>query len=144
VAPDEPPSPTLTHRIALAHLDLGDTKQAKLLLEQSLVDYPEYAASHATLGAIHLKEGRIADALAAYERAVAIHPFDLEAQQGLVRAARAAGDEALVRKHEEALRIRARGGDDVDREPLHTRSGEYELPSRTRDALRSAEELLKK
>jgi tetratricopeptide (TPR) repeat protein len=129
MAPDEPPSPILTHRIALAQLELGHADQAKLLLEQSLVDYPEHAATHTTLGAVHLREGRVADALESYRRAVEIHPFDLEAQQGLVRAARATGNEALARKHEAALRIRARGGDDVAREPLHTRSGEYELPS---------------
>ena len=129
VAPDEPPSPILTHRIALAHLELGDTNQAKLLLEESLVDYPEHAATHTTLGDVHLREGRIAEALEEYRRAVELHPFSLEAQQGLVRAARAAGNDALVEKHEAALRIRSRGGDDVQREPLHTRSGEYELPS---------------
>ncbi len=130
VAPDGPPSPILTHRIALAHLALGDTNQAKLLLEQSLLDYPEVAATHTTLGAVLLRQGRVGAALEEYQRAVEIHPFDLEAQQGIVRAARAAGNDALVRKHEAALRIRARGGDDAAREPLHTRSGDYELPRR--------------
>jgi tetratricopeptide (TPR) repeat protein len=127
---DQPPPPTVTNRIASVRLELGDARTARAMLEQSLADYPEVAATHATLGEIHLAEGRPADALVAFDAAVAINPFDPISRDGAVRAARALGDTAAVAKHEHALRVRARGGDDVTRPPLHMRTGTYELPSR--------------
>ncbi|MEO0602283.1 MAG: redoxin domain-containing protein, partial [Myxococcota bacterium] len=126
---DQPASPLLSNRIAQAQLEIGEADEARTVLERSLVDYPEFALSHKTLGQIHLKAGRLAMARDAFNEAVAIHPFDPETQRFLVEAYTGLGDTANVEKHETALRIRARGGDDVARDPIHDREGEYELPS---------------
>ena len=126
---DEPPSPLLSNRIAQAQIEIGESDEARAVLERSLLDYPEFALSHKTLGEIHLRAKRFAAARDALTEAVAIHPFDPQSQQFLVEAYRGLGNETGARKHEAALQIRARGGDDVDRSPIHEREGEYELPS---------------
>jgi len=131
---DEPPSPLLSNRMAQAHLEIGESDEARTVLERSLLDYPEFALSHKTLGRIHLQAERFAKAREALEEAVAIHPFDPETQRYLVEACRGVGDETAAARHEAALRIRARGGDDVEREPIHDREGTYELPSYGDDA----------
>jgi tetratricopeptide (TPR) repeat protein len=127
---DQPPPPLVTNRIARVRMELGDSRSAKAMLEESLADFPEFAGTHTTLGEIDLAAGRATDALASFEAAVAINPFDADAQGGAVRAAMAAGDAKAAAEHERALRIRSRGGDDVTRVPIHTRTGTYELPSR--------------
>ncbi|MBX2804001.1 MAG: redoxin domain-containing protein [Myxococcales bacterium] len=129
VPDNEPPSPILSNRIAQANLQLGKLGPAKMALEMSLRDYPEFALSHKTLGQVYLKQERHTEARDALLEAVAIHPFDPESHQSLLEAYRALGDEQGVARHEGALRIRRRGGDDVDREPVHTREGEFELPT---------------
>ncbi|MEQ1503395.1 MAG: redoxin domain-containing protein [Myxococcota bacterium] len=126
---DEPPSPLLSNRIAQANLDLGKVDDARKTLEQSLADYPEFALSRKTYGGLLLKAGDPAGAKVQLEEAVAIHPFDPEVQQLLVETYKALGDGTEAARHERYLQIRARGGDDVDRAPIHTRVGEYELPS---------------
>ncbi|MEM6930708.1 MAG: tetratricopeptide repeat protein, partial [Myxococcota bacterium] len=126
---DQPASPLLSNRIAQAQLEIGEADDARTVLERSLLDYPEFALSHKTLGQIHLKAGRLAMARDALNEAVAIHPFDPETQRFLVEAYTGLGDTANAQKHETALRIRARGGDDVARDAIHEREGEYELPS---------------
>ena len=134
VPEDEPPSPILSNRIAQANLELGRHGPAKLALEASLADYPEFALTHKTLGQLYLEEDRTVAARDALLEAVAIHPFDPEIHQGLVEAYRQLDDAAGVSKHEAALRIRSRGGDDVDRDPIHVREGEFELPTYDRHA----------
>ncbi|MEN0066386.1 MAG: redoxin domain-containing protein [Myxococcota bacterium] len=126
---DEPPSPLLSNRIAQAQLAIGEPDGALNVLERSLLDYPEFALSHKTLGELHLSAGRAQKAQRALTEAAAIHPFDPETQQLLVEAYRALGDEEGVRRHEKALQIRRRGGDDVDRAAIHDQQGTYELPS---------------
>ncbi len=126
---DEPPSPLLSNRIAQAQIEVGEPEEARKVLERSLLDYPEFALSHKTLGTVHLQAGRLAMARDSLSEAVAIHPFDPEAQRALVEAYVGLGNPEAAAKHEQALRIRARGGDDVERTPIHDREGEYELPS---------------
>jgi thiol-disulfide isomerase/thioredoxin/Flp pilus assembly protein TadD len=129
VPEDEPPSPLLSNRLAQAHLALGHLLDARRLLEASLVDYPEFALSHKTLGQIQLRMGASIDAARSLRASLEISPFDPEARQELVTALQASGRAAEAAEQERLLAIRARGGDDVEREPIHTVVGEYEAPS---------------
>jgi len=125
----EPPSPILSNRIAQANLALGRVDPARMSLRQSLVDYPEFALSHRTLGAIYLEEGDWTRAVAALREALVIHPFDTGALEDLIAAYTALGDTDAAERTQARLRVRNRGGDDVERSPLHTREGEFELPT---------------
>jgi thiol-disulfide isomerase/thioredoxin len=129
VPADEPPSPLLSNRLAQSHLALGHLLDARRLLEESLLDYPEFALSHKTLGQIQLRMGASADASRSLRASLAISPFDPETRQELVTALKASGDAAGAAEQERLLAIRARGGDDVERTPIHTVTGEYEAPS---------------
>ena len=107
---------------------LGKMGPAKLVLERSLQDYPEFALTHQTLGMVYLKEGRLTAARDALIEAVAIHPFDVKTHESLVKVYRELGDTQGAKVHEDALRVRRRGGDDKVRAPIHTREGDYVLP----------------
>jgi peroxiredoxin len=129
VPEDEPPSPLLSNRIAQANVELGRLDSARGALEQSLLDYPEFALSRKTMGQILLKQEQLAAAREQLVEAAAIHPFDPEVHQLLVEVYSKLGDGERAAVHEAYLRIRARGGDDVERAAVHTREGEYELPT---------------
>lgn len=126
---DEPPSPLLSNRIAQADLALGRLDEARKALEVSLVDYPEFALSRKTFGQILFQQGQYPAARDQLLEAVAIHPFDPEVQQLLVEVYKKLGDPDDAARHEHYLKIRAQGGEDIEREPIHTREGEYELPT---------------
>jgi thiol-disulfide isomerase/thioredoxin/Flp pilus assembly protein TadD len=130
VPDDEPPSPLLSNRLAQAHLQLGHLVDARRLLEASLVDYPEFALTHKTLGQIQLRIGAPADAVDSLRESLAISPFDPETRAELVLALEASGDAAGAARQKELVAMRARGGDDVERTPIHTITGEYRAPSR--------------
>ena len=138
---NEPPSPLLSNRLAQAQLQLGNLASARSALEQSLRDYPEFGLSHKTLGAILTEQGDLAGATEHLLEAAAINPFDPEVQGALVQLFRQRGDEATAAKHEGYLRIRNRGGEDIERDPIHTRVGDYELPRRG-DAARASRHAL--
>ena len=131
---NEPPSPLLSNRLAQSQLELGNLPSARSALEQSLRDYPEFALSHKTLGLILREQGDLAGAAEHLRSAADINPFDPEVQGALVQVYRASGRTELADKHAAYLRIRDRGGEDVEREPLHARSGDYELPRRDQEA----------
>jgi thiol-disulfide isomerase/thioredoxin/tetratricopeptide (TPR) repeat protein len=126
---DEPASPLLSNRIAQANLDLGRLDAARKAVEASLADYPEFALTHKTLGQVLVKQGDLPRARQQLAEAAEIHPFDPEVQAMLVDVLKKLGVPQEAARHERYLRIRAEGGDDVARQPIHTREGEYELPS---------------
>lgn len=109
---DEPQSPLLSNRMAQAHLALGDERRASAALEESLRNYPEFALSHKTLGAIRQREGSAEQAVASYIAALELNPFDPEVQQELVSLYRYLGQEEDAGRHERYLRILRRGGED--------------------------------
>ncbi|MEQ1564930.1 MAG: redoxin domain-containing protein [Myxococcota bacterium] len=127
---DEPPSPLLSNRIAAAQLALGRLVDARAALDQSLEDYPEFALTHKTLGEVLIQLGEFVPAQAALARAASIHPFDAEVQQMLIDLDHKLGRTADAALREGYLKIRAEGGEAIERPPIHTREGEYELPTR--------------
>lgn len=128
----EPAPPVLAHKIAEAHLKLGDPRSARSMLETSRSDYPEFARTHLLLGKILEGAGDALGAIRSYEEAKALKPFDPEVLDGLARLYEAAGDQVASERHRHYLRIRAMGGDDRQRPLLHGRTGEYELPDYAR------------
>jgi peroxiredoxin/tetratricopeptide (TPR) repeat protein len=125
----EPASPLLSNRIASADLALNKPVEARRLLEQSLVDYPDYALTHKTLGQVLLRQGDLPGARSQLVEAAEIHPFDAETQQMLIDLDKSLGQADDAKKRLAWLEIRSHGGDDVQRTPIHTREGEYELPT---------------
>lgn len=111
--PDEPASPLLANRIAKARIALGDLKGARHALEESLVDYPEYADTWVRLAQVLAAQKQPQAALDAWKKAGDLNPYDLSVQQGLVDGLRAAGDSAGAARHEGYLRILKRGGPDT-------------------------------
>lgn len=124
----EAPSPLLANRLAQTHLDLGQHSEAARRLTASLEDYPDFPLSHKTLGAVRRVQGLGPAARASYRQALKYNPFDPEVRTALLDLAKEAGDSAAVALHERALEIQRRGADDVERPPIHTREGTYELP----------------
>jgi len=126
---DAPPSPLLSNRIAQTQLQLERPADARVALESSIRDYPEFALSHKTLGTIYEAEGRPSAALDSYRESFGLQPFDPEVHEALIRLYGAASMPDEAARHRRYLRIRDRGGEDFEREPLHTREGEFELPT---------------
>lgn len=125
---DEPMPPVLALRMAESHLALKQPQSAQALLEESRRDYPQFPRTHILLGRLHESAGRALDAISAFESAVALNPFDPEAQGALARLHAEQGDADRARRHQRYLAIRAAGGDDVPRHPIHERVGDIVVP----------------
>lgn len=126
--PDEPGSPVLANHMAAAHLLLGELRQARALLEQSAADYPEYGRTWVVLGDLALKGGQPRQAAEHYERLIAMRPAAIDVRQRAINAYSQVGDGVGELRHQAALRILERGGDDVARSPIHEVAGVFELP----------------
>ncbi|MBI3453608.1 MAG: tetratricopeptide repeat protein [Rhodospirillales bacterium] len=59
---------------AQAHSALDQYEPARGYIEQAIAAYPDSPEPHNTLGNIRMKEGRLADSAAAFERALALRP----------------------------------------------------------------------
>ncbi len=118
------PSPYLANQLANANLVIGDIRAARTVLEESLLEYPEFGLSRKTLGGIYESEGRKEEAREQFAEAVRLQPFDPELQAAMSRL----GDSTERARRQRYLRILNRGGEDVEREPIHTREGKLELP----------------
>jgi tetratricopeptide (TPR) repeat protein len=107
---NEPPSPTLSARIADALLALGRTDDAVRTLRTSVTDYPEFAPTRKSLGALLLKQGHTKDALAQYRASADINPFDPEVQAALADLYASVGDTAMAARHARYKGILVLGG----------------------------------
>jgi thiol-disulfide isomerase/thioredoxin len=130
VAPGEPASPVIATHLADAHLALGDGDTALQVLSRSANDWPEFMATHAALGRVLQARGEDAAALASFQAASDLYPFDAAVQEAILALAEKLGDSARAARARRALDMRREGGGGFDLPALHERSGEYELPSR--------------
>lgn len=128
VPANEPAPPVLALRMAESHIALKQPQSAMALLESSRRDYPQFPRTHVLLGRLHESAGRALDALRSFEAAVALNPFDPEVQEALARLYDAQGDRERAARHRRYLAIRASGGDDVQRTPIHQHEGEIVVP----------------
>lgn len=125
---EDPNSPLLANRVARALTALGDAKQARTLLESSSKDYPTYATTWRSLGELAADAGRVAEAIGYYEQALELAPFDMDARTALRDLYATAGQASEVARADAHLTILRRGGEDVQRAVVHTRTGTYEVP----------------
>jgi tetratricopeptide (TPR) repeat protein len=100
---DDPTSPLLLARIAATALATGRVKEAAQAASRGLLTYPDYLPLLSASGRIAVKEGRVGDAKDAFEKAVAVNPFDPEPHQALATLYRAAGNGTLAAREEKAL-----------------------------------------
>ncbi|MCB9671366.1 MAG: redoxin domain-containing protein [Alphaproteobacteria bacterium] len=126
--PEEPSSPYLANMIAQTHIELKDLASAEAEIASSLEDYPDFALSHVTHGALLRARGRPAEAFAAYHNAADLNPYDPNVQGILADLAAALGDTGEAERRREIVQILRRGGSDRELPPIHTIEGEYVLP----------------
>jgi len=106
----EPPSPTLSARLADALVALRRTDEALATLRASVDDYPEYASTRKRLGEILLSQGKTREALAQFRASADINPFDPEVQSALADLYASTGEAALAARHARYRGILALGG----------------------------------
>lgn len=107
----EPPSPTLSARMADAFVALKRTDEALSTLRASVTDYPEYASTRKRLGEILLAQGKHREALVQFRASADINPFDPEVQSALADLYASTGDKALAERHARYRGILALGGE---------------------------------
>jgi thiol-disulfide isomerase/thioredoxin len=137
----EGPSPLLAMRMAAAHRSLGREGEAMALLERSARLWPEVAPTWVALAELRAAAGDPSGALAAWEAALALDPFDVGAREAVRDAWRLRGEATHAARHAAALDVLVgHAADDIGR-LLHEVGGTYELPRyRPRDgALAGAE-----
>ncbi|MFH1467450.1 MAG: hypothetical protein ABIO70_23905 [Pseudomonadota bacterium] len=110
VAPDQPESPAVAAHAAACHRALGEHAAARALLERSTRDYPGYAATWRSLGALREDAGESSAAIAAFRAAADVDPFDPLTQGHLARLYAAAGEEALAARHAGYEKLLRQGG----------------------------------
>lgn len=76
---------------ALTHHHAGALADAERCYRQLLAAFPGHAEAHSRLGAVLMRQGRLADAIAQIERALALKPDMFEACGNLAQAYLAAG-----------------------------------------------------
>lgn len=106
----EPPSPTLSARMARALVSLKRADEAVSTLRASVKDYPEYASTRKLLAEILLSRGDNRGALEHYRASADINPFDPEVQSALADLYASVGEAALAARHARYRGILALGG----------------------------------
>ncbi len=84
--PDSDQSLEARYARAIAHYRASDLKKALPLLEELLVEHPEDAYFHELRGQILFENGRIAEAVQSYQRAVDLDPAEPLLRLGLAQA----------------------------------------------------------
>lgn len=82
--------------VGVALQSAGDLVAARVALERAAALQPDYGVTHARLGAIHLEEGRLDEADAAFARGAAQGPSPAASLVGRARVALARGDAAAA------------------------------------------------
>lgn len=126
--PAEPGSPYLANMIAQTHLELHDLQSAQEELAASLEDYPDFALSHKTMGALRRARGDAPGARDAYRAAAELNPYDPEVQSELQHLEAGLGNTAEAARRGQLVSILRRGGSDRELPPIHTIEGDYLLP----------------
>jgi tetratricopeptide (TPR) repeat protein len=108
--PAEPPSPLLLAREATCHEVLGDLHKALALVDEGVSLYPEFTLLQTTRGRLLESTGRPREAVAAWQAAHDLNPYNPDVQDALVRGYEAIGDAERARRHLRYARILATGG----------------------------------
>jgi len=105
-----PESPLLLARKAVCHEALGQKSKALAVARQAVELYPEFTLAQTTLARLLDGEGRTRQAVASWEAAHDLNPFDPSVQRALVDDYTALGNRALADRHRRYARILATGG----------------------------------
>ncbi len=104
----------VAHAQAEIELQLGDTEQAERLARKVIAAQPHHAEGYLVLGEALALQGRIPEAIAAYEEAARINPNETASLVALAQISEAAGQlEAAERRYQEALDSNAPSADAV-------------------------------
>jgi tetratricopeptide (TPR) repeat protein len=98
-------SPVIQSKLASTLLELGKAKEALRAVLPALQFYPEYVLLHLYSGKAHLVLTDYPSAVASFERALQLNPFDPDAHEGLLVASEKLGRSDVVAREREALRI---------------------------------------
>lgn len=105
-----PASPLLLARQAVCHEALGDIDQALAVAEEAVRLYPEFTLAQTTLARLRQQAGDVPGALAAWQAAHDLNPFDPTVQVALATGYAATGRAGLADRHRRYARILATGG----------------------------------
>jgi tetratricopeptide (TPR) repeat protein len=94
----------LLNDLGIYHVAAGDPAKAEQVYRQSLAINADNPVAYQYLGALYYRQGRAGDALAMLREANRLEPGNPETLEGMVKAARQAGDEATARWAAEKLR----------------------------------------
>jgi len=75
-------NPTTYGNLVSVYLALGETAKARSTAEAFVEAHPDVAAGHENLGELLVVDGRLPDALAAFDKAAALDPRDFQAPLG--------------------------------------------------------------
>jgi tetratricopeptide (TPR) repeat protein len=105
-----PPSPTLLYRKAQCQLMLKEEAKAIRLANEGARLYPEYIEIQMLLGEIQEKRGYLRKAIAHWQVAHDINPFDSRIQRALVSLYEKTSDQDGLIRHKKFLNILQTGG----------------------------------
>ena len=72
--PTHPPHPQGLNNLAVVYTQQGRAQEALQLLQAALMAAPAYAEAHNNLGVLQRDVGAVGDAVASYERCLALDP----------------------------------------------------------------------
>ena len=106
--PDEDRSLEARYARAIAYYKIPDLKQSLEALDALLADYPDDPWFHELKGQVLFENGRVAQAIKPYARAVALKEDSALLRLGLARAQIETGDPALIAEAAENLDVASR------------------------------------
>lgn len=128
IAADDELSPVLSNRRATSLIELGRLDEARVVLEPVAAAYPEFALTWQQLAVLARRAGQAGQAVEHLRRALELAPFHQPTREALQALLVETGDAEAAQREAAVLQILQRGGDDVERAPIHERSGAFELP----------------
>ncbi len=116
--PEEPPSPLLLARRAACLDGLGRVREALAVVDEGTRLYPEFTTLQKDRGLLLLKDGKSRAAIAAFEAAHDLNPYDPDVERHLAELHAEVGNGAKAARHQRVLRILATGGLDLGESPV--------------------------
>jgi tetratricopeptide (TPR) repeat protein len=98
-------SPALANKQARTLRALGRVDQARLLLEESVMLYPEFTPTTTLLAELAAAKGDVARARALYQHSIALNPFDPAVHRQLATLLKESGDDGAAATEARVLRI---------------------------------------
>ncbi len=98
-------SPALANKQARTLRAMGRVQAARRVLEESVALYPEFTPTTTLLAELAAREGRLAEAIALFERSIGLNPFDPSVHRYLAELLVQQGNEQGIKREERVLRV---------------------------------------